>query len=147
MTQVLIDLKYYDGTAWVLAKGELVWRPTKRRIDGSTLQLPAPFKVPLDGKSTKTVLIDHTSAGWAWLVTEKVPGGKFERYLQVPEVGTVVNYTDLVEVDKSTLEPEAEPTAAWWSALDSKTSLIKLPWGAPLPPDIPEGTIIARYTE
>jgi hypothetical protein len=99
--------------------GNLAFKPTKRRTVGDDVVLPAPFNVGItDPPSTAEVA--PTEPGWAWEVVERVSGGSpHKRLLAVPDSPTVVDYADLVELDPATLDPAAEPEAAWWAAIEA----------------------------
>lgn len=58
-----------------------------------------------------------TGAGWCWQIIERTPRGK-TRYVLVPDSVATLDYADLVDVDPATLEPSAEPEAAWWAAIE-----------------------------
>lgn len=104
MTVVNINVKVPANGAEVPAVGSLRWEPSGRRIgaDG-TLVLPSGFSAPLiDGVAV--VQVEPSTQLWAWAVTEFFVGQPARRrLLAVPPTGPV-NYTDLVEVDPSTLE-------------------------------------------
>jgi len=97
--------------------GTLSWSPTKRRNEAGDLILPAPFNATVTDPPG-TVEVAPTGAGWAWQVIERLTGGSpHKRILAVPDSAETVDYADLVEVDPATLDPVAEPEAAWWAAL------------------------------
>ncbi len=98
--------------------GPLGFCRTKRGIDGSVVVLPLEFSEPLvNGEAT--VDLAPTGPDWCWMVIEPTKRGLI-RYIIVPDVGDVVlEYTELPDVDPATLEPSAEPEAAWWAALEA----------------------------
>lgn len=104
MTVVNIKVQVPANGPSTSADGVLRWEPSGRRIaaDG-TLILPAPFAVPLVAGSA-SVDVDPSTDTWAWRVTEFFDG-QFPktRLFAVPDAGPV-NYTDLVEVDPTTLD-------------------------------------------
>lgn len=105
-----------DGKA--PASGYSYWSPTKQRVEDSTIIVPRPFRIDLtDGVASFDA--DPTTIAWVWKVEEKLIGAPARtRYLVIPDQPEV-EYADLVEVDPATLEPSAEPEAAWWAALES----------------------------
>lgn len=104
--------------------GSIEWRPTRRRTVSGDVVLPAPFTVGLLA-TAPVIEVAPTGADWVWRVVERVQGGAPDyRYLAVPNVGTVVDYADLVEVDPETLTPTAAPEAAWWSIVKDLTDRI-----------------------
>jgi hypothetical protein len=106
-----------DG-AHAPAAGTMEWTPTARRVVGDDVVLPAPFVVTLPGDGTVTVAA--TDGWWVWRVRERFPGGSpLPRYVAVPDSDEPVDYADLVAVDPATLVSTAEPSAAWWAALDA----------------------------
>lgn len=129
MTTIEIDLRVpaVDGTD-LPAVGETVWTPTRRRhIDESDdyIVLPVGFVLSVDGPTQ--VEVDPTASNWAWMVQERVEGG-ITRFVQVPASGLVLDYADLIDVDPATLDPAAEPEAAWWlaeQALDGRVTALE----------------------
>lgn len=99
----------------VLVQGYLLWAPHARRAVDGDVQLPASFRVDLDGSVRPVIEVE---SGWAWRVTEFVTGGApGPRYLTVPESSEVVDYADLTEVDPATLEPTESTVPAWEAAV------------------------------
>lgn len=122
MTEILIDLRQPDPenlTAGLITS--MKWVPTTRYTvtDDEYVVLPTPMDVELvDGKNT--INVEPTTASWVWRVTESAPKiTSITRYLIVPDSETAVKYGSLVEVDPATLDPAAEPEAAWWAALNA----------------------------
>lgn len=101
----------------VPARGRLDWRPTRARTDDGVTVLAGQFAVTLKAGAAD-IMVAPTGAGWVWEVNEMFGGRPRVRYLAVPDV-EVIDYTALIEVDPATLEPTAEPGAAWWAALDN----------------------------
>lgn len=101
--------------------GSVEATPTRRRhIDApdedavDRIILPSSSRETLvDGECT--LVLDPTGPDWCWKIVERVPDGVV-RYVVVPDV-EAVDYGDLVDVDPATLDPAAEPEAAWWVAL------------------------------
>jgi hypothetical protein len=115
MTSVRLALAAPTSTGTIRRpSGSVEWRPTKRRDVAGDVVLPAPFTVGL-ADTPPVIDVDPTEPGWAWQVVERVQGGSPKaRYLSVPDVATVVDYADLVEVDGSTLDP-VTLSNAWWA--------------------------------
>lgn len=116
MTLVNIELRLPDGTP---ASGMVIFSPTKRvhvEENGDDYYiLPAPVARRLvEGRAS--IELRPTEYGWAWNAVEKVRGGS-RRTVLVPDVESI-DYGDLEDVEPKTLEPTAEPEAAWWAAVD-----------------------------
>lgn len=118
------------------AVGILDWEPTRRHIDGTTVVATSPKLLVKIPGGPVTAEIPATGPGWCWKVTERI-GTNVVRYVLV--TGDA-NYAELVEVDPKTLEPTAEPEAAWWLAtMDLERRLDDIPSADPTPwPDIPD---------
>ena len=110
--------------------GPMRFAPSKRRSDGQDIILPAGFDVDLvDGEAI--VELDATGPDWCWTACEPTLRGAIRHFL-VPDVGDdVLEYSELVDVDPATLEPSAEPEAAWWAIVES----LPLPAFRPDPDD------------
>lgn len=120
MTQVniLISGPSQAGTT-VPAVGMLRFTPTKTHIVGTAFVMPLPFIVTLDATGAATVTLEATTSTWVWAVDTYINGvSGYTKYVTVPATGTV-NYTDLVEVDLSTLTPTAAPSPAWVAMANS----------------------------
>lgn len=117
--------------------GRTLWAPTRRLIDGDRVRLPAPVEGPLTG----VIHVEPTGPGWAWQVREDTPGGA-TRYVLVPDTGgQPVSYSQLVDVDPETLDPEAEPEPAWWLEVqDLDTNLDEQIVGA----EVVDDTLVVR---
>lgn len=90
---------------------------TRRGVDGSIVVLPLEFSAPLvNGEAT--VDLAPTGPDWCWQVIEPTGAGVI-RYIIVPDVGGVLEYSSLPDVDPTTLEPSAEPEAAWWAIVEA----------------------------
>ena len=138
MTVVLVDLRRPDATGVdVPAVGALRWQPTLRRTVGTHITLPDAFTVELvDGRAS--VDVAPTGLDWCWTVRE-FPRTGIVRHVQVPALGPV-NYSALTDVDPTTLEPSAEPEAAWWAAVEA----LPLPSFA-ADPDDPSALIVTLW--
>lgn len=99
--------------------GPMRFAPSRRRSDGQDIILPAGFDVDLvDGEAI--VELDATGPDWCWTAYEPTIRGIIRSFL-VPDVpdDEVLEYSSLPDVDPATLEPSAEPEAAWWAALEA----------------------------
>ena len=96
--------------------GPMRFAPSRRRSDGQDIILPAGFDVDLvDGEAI--VELAATGPDWCWCAYEPTLRGAIRHFL-VPDApdDEVLEYEGLTDVDPSTLEPTAEPEAAWWAA-------------------------------
>ena len=131
MSKVHVSLHRDDGTSErTPICGAVRFIPTRRRTAGADIILPAGFDVELvDGEVT--VELAATGPDWCWMVIEPTKRGLI-RYIIVPDVGDdVLEYAELPDVDPATLEPSAEPEAAWWAIVES----LPLPAFRPDPDD------------
>ena len=123
MTEVLIRLAvpspvaYVGRPAWCAADeapavGKLEWQPyaVEHAETPDRVVLAVAFPVALVAGEATVPL----EPGY-WWVREGMIGGRPRRLVLVPDVVSV-DYGDLVEVDPATLDPAAEPEAAWWAA-------------------------------
>ena len=111
--------------------GPMRFAPSRRRSDGQDIILPAGFDVDLvDGEAI--VELDATGPDWCWTAYEPTLRGAIRHFL-VPDVpdDEVLEYSSLPDVDPATLEPSAEPEAAWWAIVES----LPLPAFRPDPDD------------
>ena len=131
MTDVLVRLTAPSSGAvasgWVpadevAAVGHLECRPWAPDADGARLHLEAPDRLLLPASFTVRLVggeallhLAPTGAGWCWQIIERTPRGK-TRYVLVPDSLATLDYAPLVDVDPATLDPTAEPEAAWWAA-------------------------------
>ena len=149
MTTVRIDLRVPgpDGVD-VPAQGVgLEWRPTRRRHveegDVDYVVLPDDFISPGQGEAE----VAASGADWCWKVIERVAGGSSTaRYLVVPESADPIDYGDLIEVDPETLDPAAEPEAAWNVALAAVQEALEQVQAGQVPPEQIEAAVIAYLT-
>ena len=134
MTDVLVRLTAPSSGAvasgWVpadevAAVGHLECRPYAPDADGARLHLEAPDRLLLPASFTVRLVggeallhLAPTGAGWCWQIIERTPRGK-TRYVLVPDSVATLDYADQVDVDPLTLDPTAEPEAAWWAALEA----------------------------
>lgn len=81
--------------------------PTGRFRSGSRIVVRDSFEVRLDEHGAATVTVPPTDDTFAYEVTvgESGDAWRFVRCVQVPDSTTVLNFSDLVEVDSTTLTP------------------------------------------
>jgi len=122
VSRVHVSLHRDDGTSErTPIAGMIRFAPSKRRTAGADVILPAGFDAELVGGEV-TVELAPTGPDWCWVVIEPTKRGLI-RYIIVPDVGDVVlEYSSLPDVDPATLEPSAEPEAAWWAAWQAMAS-------------------------
>lgn len=108
MTQIKFDFGHpgADGIA-DLAGEKIHVVPTDRFRNGSRIVVRDSFEVRLDEHGTATVTVSPTDSTFAYEVTvgEKEDLWRFVRCVQVPDSTSVLNFSDLVEVDSATLTP------------------------------------------
>lgn len=119
MTQVDVDLSKPtqdgDGTP---AAGTLECRPTARRVVGDGIVLPDSFTAKLVNGLATLELAPNDAGTWCWVITERANRGS-QRHVNVPASGPV-NYSDLVDVDPTTLDPTTPVAPAYQALLDAK---------------------------
>lgn len=98
--------------------GYLLCAPLIRREESTPARVvvPAPFPVLLVG-GVATATLQQTSADWCWVIREAFQHG-VTLYKAVGAAATASD-TELVDVDPATLDPSADPEAAWWLALEA----------------------------
>lgn len=102
MTQVTFDLRE-TSAAGATPVGAIQYAPYRRHIDVTTVVLPvAAATVLVNGQVT--IELEPTDATWCWQIIERVTGGII-RYVAVPDSPAPIAYTDLVDVDPTTLAP------------------------------------------
>lgn len=108
MTQIKFDFGHpsADGIA-DLAGEKIHVVPTDRFRNGSRIVVRDSFEVRLDEHGTATVTVPPTDSTFAYEVTvgEKEDLWRFVRCVQVPDSTSVLNFSDLVEVDSAMLTP------------------------------------------
>lgn len=108
MTQIKFDFGHpsADGIA-DLAGEKIHVVPTERFKNGSRIVVRDSFEVRLDEHGTATVTVPPTDSTFAYEVTvgEEEDLWRFVRYVQVPDSTSVLNFSDLVEVDSTALTP------------------------------------------
>lgn len=108
LTQIKFDFGHpsADGIA-DLAGEKIHVVPTDQFRNGSRIVVRDSFEVRLDEHGTATVTVPPTDSTFAYEVTvgESEDTWRFVRCVQVPDSATVLNFSDLVEVDITTLTP------------------------------------------
>lgn len=120
MTDVLFDYRQPGETGVLAAAGGYVnLQPSTRvvadEITGHPVILPEPFAVELvDGQAT--IDLRPTGTSWYWIITAP---DQHVRNVAVPVDAGTLNAADLTDIDPDTLDPAAEPAAAWQAALNN----------------------------
>ena len=108
MTQIKFDFGHpsADGIADLAGK-KIHVVPTGRFRNGSRIVVRDSFEVRLDEHGTATITVPPTDSTFAYEVTvgESEDTWRFVRRVQVPDSTSVLNFSDLVEVDAATLTP------------------------------------------
>lgn len=108
MTQIKFDFGHPSADGIADLGGEIIHVvPTDRFRSGSRIVVRDSFEVRLDARGTATVTVPPTDGTFAYEVTvgESEDTWRFVRCVQVPDSNTVLNFSDLVEVDSTTLTP------------------------------------------
>ena len=108
MTQIKFDFGHPSADGVAVLAGELVHVvPTGRFKVGKRIVVRDSFEVRLDEHGTATVTVPPTVSTFAYEVTvgEKEDLWRFVRCVQVPDSTSVLNFSDLVEVDSTALTP------------------------------------------
>lgn len=115
MTQINFDFGHPSADGVAVLAGELVHVvPTERFKVGKRIVVRDSFDVRLSETGTATVDVTPTDNTFAYEVTvgESPDAWRFVRCVQVPDSTTPVEFTDLVDVDASTLAPALNNGAA-----------------------------------
>lgn len=108
MTQIKFDFGHPSADGVAVLAGELVHVvPTGRFKVGKRIVVRDSFDVRLSEDGTATIDVTPTDNTFAYEVTvgESEDTWRFVRCVQVPDSNTVLNFSDLVEVDSTTLTP------------------------------------------
>ena len=108
MTQINFDFGHPSADGVAVLAGELVHVvPTERFKVGKRIVVRDSFDVRLSESGTATVNVPPTDNTFAYEVTvgESEDTWRFVRCVQVPDSTSVLNFSDLVEVDSTTLTP------------------------------------------
>lgn len=110
----------FTSTERVSARGVLHFRPIGDWTlpgDPDEHVNSRPFTRVVDSTGRVDQELANTGVERAWQVTYTGNPGWGPVYVQVlGAAGEPVDWLDLVRVDPATLEPTAEPEAAWWAA-------------------------------
>lgn len=122
--EILIDLSNDSFEGLIDGNGRMLARPTAARIAGESVILPVTLSAKIvDGEFVGTVALEVTDPEpltWAWIIELKdaLDTTQAERVVAVPlGDGSPIAVGDLPVVDVCTLQPDAEPTASWWLAV------------------------------
>lgn len=108
MTQINFDFGRPSADGVAILADELVHVvPTEQFKVGKRIVVRDSFDVRLSESGTATVTVPPTDGTFAYEVTvgESEDTWRFVRCVQVPDSTTVLNFSDLVEVDSTTLTP------------------------------------------
>lgn len=108
MTQIKFDFGHPSADGVAVLDGELVHVvPTGRFKVGKRIVVRDSFDVRLSEDGTATVDVTPTDNTFAYEVTvgESEDTWRFVRCVQVPDSTSVLNFSDLVEVDSTALTP------------------------------------------
>lgn len=108
MTQINFDFGHPSANGVAVLAGELVHVvPTERFKVGKRIVVRDSFDVRLSEDGTATVDVTPTDNTFAYEVTvgESEDTWRFVRCVQVPDSTSVLNFSDLVDVDAATLTP------------------------------------------
>lgn len=107
MTKIKVSILAHDngGTAPV-PNGSVRFAPVRRHITGNNVFAAKSFTANLDANGTVTVDLTPTDDTWAWHATE-LPGTPYayDRYFEVPDSTTQLEYTSLTDINPTTLIP------------------------------------------
>ncbi|AZF97637.1 hypothetical protein SEA_CALLIEOMALLEY_1 [Arthrobacter phage CallieOMalley] len=110
MTIVHFGLRHPSAAGRIQATGRVAWVPTERKVDGSLVVLPAKVSITLEADASAEI------EPGTYLFHEQAVGG-VSAYRTVPNA-IEVDYSSLVAVDPDTLDPEAQPEAAWYAFVE-----------------------------
>jgi hypothetical protein len=108
LTQIKFDFGHPSADGVAVLAGELVHVvPTGRFKVGKRIVVRDSFDVRLSEDGTATVDVTPTDNTFAYEVTvgESEDTWRFVRCVQVPDSTSVLNFSDLVEVDSTALTP------------------------------------------
>lgn len=108
LTQINFDFGHPSASGVVALDGGMVHVvPTERFRKDKRIVVRDSFDVTLSTEGTATVEVPPTDSTFAYEVTvgDDADSWRFVRCVQVPDSNTVLNFSDLVEVDSTTLTP------------------------------------------
>jgi len=127
MTQVHIDIKKESSTGVeVPLLVGMAWSPSKLRTVGDTIVVPESFPVTLDYAPVTITVTPSQFPDWVWRVRYWADSTKYDKYLIVPNSASVLEFTDLEEIDPATLSPVVEPEPAWWAYVGNPVQWLSL---------------------
>lgn len=121
MTDCVIEIDLtvpVAGGGTAPATGYIQFRPTKRRDLEGEIVLPESFNVQLVDGAAEVTLAPTVDGDWCWRATERISKGR-NWYFNVPDGPGPVDYDDLEEVDKDTLNPSAPIVPVWKGYIDA----------------------------
>ena len=121
MTKVVFKIGEDTPQGVQLVKSVISVRPMRKRLNGDIVVTRAAQTYTLDQQA---VLIDlePTNIGHAWLISVMPSNGDvISGYYKVPFTNEEL-FSNLVEVDPETMEPNTEPEPEWWAMAKSTVS-------------------------
>lgn len=105
MATIHIKLEHPTNGGTTPCDGTVRFIPIRRYNRGDTVIIPKPFEVTLTNgeANAKVIESDHTGC---WAITElpETPQ-EYTRYVQIPTTSETLEYTDLIDVNPTTLLP------------------------------------------
>jgi hypothetical protein len=90
-------------------------------LDGDEVVMPAPLVVRIDdGVPDQEFNIPPDGGQHCWRIEVETwqPGHYLVRYVTVPDAPGPIDFADLADVNRYSFDVEAEPEAAWWTAVN-----------------------------
>lgn len=117
MTQIHISIRKPKTGGLDPVTGTLRFRPVRRHFDAAkNLVIAASFDADLSEDGELTVDLLPTTPAFVWQVVELADSQAYTRYVEVPDSKSVVEYSDLDDVDPATFQPVAvagSPLVNW----------------------------------
>lgn len=107
MTKIKVNiLAHTNGGTTPVPDGSIRFAPVRRHITGNNVFAAKSFTAKLDAQGSTSVDLTPTDDTWAWHATE-LPGTPYayDRYFEVPDSKTELNYTTLTDINPNTLTP------------------------------------------
>ena len=99
------------------SRGSLAFMPHRRHAANETEVLPKPFTIPLLNGEV-TVNLQPNSSSWVWIVTEYFEGISTSFYTSIPDRDGVLEHTELVHINPSSLPaPYDAVEPVWWAEM------------------------------